>query len=65
MIIQETNGSYQLVRETGNPDMAHVWFGTEVKKVAGGFAKKKNAKERLVRKEAATIIQRVCGSVVS
>ena len=56
MIIQETNGTFCQVRETGNPDLAHVWFGVEVKKVAGGFAPKKNAKERLVRKEAARVV---------
>ena len=31
MIIETTSNIYYSVRETGNPDLAHVWLGVQVK----------------------------------
>ena len=35
MIVETTDNRYYLVHETGNPDLAHVWLGTEVRWVKG------------------------------
>ena len=56
MIIETSNNQIFQVREAG-ADLDHVWLGVEVKRVKGGFAPKKNAREILVRKAACRVIQ--------
>lgn len=64
MIIETSDNRLFSVRETGNPDLAHVWTGHPVKRVrvpakfGGGFvyALKAGAVPRLVRKEATTVV---------
>jgi hypothetical protein len=34
VIIETSANELYRVRETGNPDLAHLWFGTPVKRVA-------------------------------
>jgi hypothetical protein len=33
MIIETAANELYRVRETGNPDLAHIWYGTPVKKI--------------------------------
>ena len=56
MIIQTTANQLYRVRETGNPDLAHVWFGIAVKAVKGAFVDRKNAREELVRKVGTVVV---------
>lgn len=56
MIIETTAGQKYRVRETNSDDLAHVWFGIEVKKVGASYEAKKNAREILVRKAGAVQI---------
>lgn len=56
MIIETLANQTYRVRETGNTELAHVWWGTEVKRVRGEFVAKKNAREILVRKTGATVL---------
>ncbi len=44
------------VRETGSPDLAHVWHGVEVRRTRGGFAPKSKARTVLVRKAGSRLI---------
>ena len=46
MIIETTDNRFYVVRETGNPNLSHVWLGVQVKwdKKAGMWAKKPNRK---------------------
>ena len=37
MIIETSANRFYQVEETGNPDLAHVWFGRRVKRVGGMF----------------------------
>lgn len=55
-IIKTSAGQLYRVRETGDQATAHVWLGIEVKRTAGGFTPKKNAREVLVRKAATSLI---------
>jgi len=60
MIIETSANRFYEVTETGNPDLAHVWNGIEVKLVSGRkgtWAPKKNARPELVRKAATRIVQ--------
>ena len=57
MIIETTSNQLFHVRETGDADLAHVWLGIEVKRVAAGnFRPKAKAREILVRKAGARIV---------
>ncbi len=56
MIIEDSANRFWQVRETGNPNLDHVWTGIEVKKTAAGFVPKAKARETLVRKAATKII---------
>jgi hypothetical protein len=49
-VIETLAGQFFRIRETGDPQAAHVWLGVEVKRVRGGFADKAKAREILVRK---------------
>ena len=44
MIIETTDNRFYLVHETGNPDLAHVWLGTEMRqdRKTGQWVKKAN-----------------------
>ncbi len=55
-IAETTCGRLFAVRETGSPDLAHVWHGLEVKRTRGGFAPKSKAREVLVRKAGSRLI---------
>lgn len=57
MIIETTAGEIYEVEETGDKNLAHVWFGIEGKIKGGIFTPKKHAKRRLVRKLGTRIIQ--------
>jgi hypothetical protein len=57
MIIETTANEFYQVIETGNPDLAHVWFGQRVKRVAGEFVPVKKIRKELVRKLGSKIIQ--------
>jgi hypothetical protein len=56
MIVEDTQNRFFLVRDTGDANLAHVWFGIEVKRAKGGFAPKKNARETLVRRAGCRIV---------
>lgn len=57
MIIQTSAGHLYRVTETNDPELAHVWFGTEVKRAKGEYVPKKNARKTLVRKEASRMVE--------
>jgi hypothetical protein len=56
-LIAETScGRLFAVRDTGSPDLAHVWHGIEVRRTRGGFAPKSKARTVLVRKAGSRLI---------
>ncbi len=56
-LIAETScGRLFAVRETGSPDLSHVWHGVEVRRTRGGFAPKSKARTILVRKLGSRLI---------
>lgn len=57
MIIETSANRFYRVTETGSPDLAHVWTGTEVKRVRGEYVAKKNARPELVRKAASHVVE--------
>lgn len=57
MIIETSSNQLFKVRETGSADLAHVWYGVEVKRVKGDYVAKKHARETLVRKAACNIVR--------
>jgi hypothetical protein len=57
MIIETSDNRLYSVRETGDPDLAHVWIGVEVKKVRGAYVPKAKARTELVRKAATRIVE--------
>lgn len=56
-IIETSSNQFFSVRETGCPDLAHVWYGVEVKRSKGAWVPKAKARERLVRKEASRTVE--------
>lgn len=62
MIIETSDNRFYSVRETGNPDLAHVWLGVEITYTkTKGWAKKPNRKgsgnrPQLIRKAACKVI---------
>ena len=56
MIIETSANQFYSVTETGNPDMAHVWYGQRVKRTKVGFAPVKTIRQELVRKAATRIV---------
>ena len=42
MIVELTNNTFWQVRETGSPDLAHVWLGIQGKIKNGVFVAKPN-----------------------
>ena len=61
MLIQTLCGQTFRVRETGDPDLAHAWLGTRVKRVKHGYAPVESGpfakREILVRKQGCTILK--------
>ena len=57
MIIETSDNRLYSVRETGDPDLAHVWIGVEVKKIRGAYVPKAKARPTLVRKDATRIVE--------
>ncbi len=57
MIIETSANKFYRVTETGNPDLAHVWYGVPVKKVAGVWISNATSKTELVRKAATRIVK--------
>lgn len=58
-VIETTCNQLFRIRETGRPELAHVWHGVPVKRARGGFADKVNAREILVRKAGARFVGEV------
>lgn len=56
MIIETTGNQFFQVRETNDPDLAHVWYGIAVKRTKAGFVPKAKAREMLVRKDATRVV---------
>lgn len=56
MIIETSCNHFYRVRETNDANLAHVWFGVEVKRVKGQWVPKAKARETLVRKAASQVI---------
>ena len=55
-IVQTNDGRLFRVRDAG-ADIPQAWFGTEVKRVRGGFADKAKARETLVRKACSAVVR--------
>lgn len=55
-IVQNLAGQFFQVRDVGTDDLAHVFHGMAVKRVGGGFAPKKGAREILVRKLGCRVV---------
>jgi len=62
MIIETSDNRLYRVRETGNTDLAHVWFGLRVKKTSAGYVPVKNARDELVRKAACRVVAQEAGA---
>lgn len=56
MIIESSDNRLYRVEETGDADLAHVWFGIEVKKSHGAYVPKAKSRRTLVRKDATKVI---------
>lgn len=56
MIIETSDNRLFSVRPTGDANLAHVWFGIEVKKVRGAYVPKAKARTQLVRKAATRVV---------
>lgn len=57
MIVETSDNRLYSVCETGDPDLAHVWFGIEVKaSKRDGYVPKAKARKELVRKAASRVI---------
>lgn len=61
MIIETSDNRFFRVEETNRPDLAHVWFGSEVKrdKKTGEWVRKGPPRRwpLLVRKEASRVVE--------
>lgn len=57
MIIETSANEFYQVRETGNANLAHVWYGQKVKRSKGEFIPVVKLRTELVRKEATRIVQ--------
>jgi hypothetical protein len=56
-IIQTAAGHHFSVRETADPALDHVWFGTPVRRAKGSWAPKANACEILIRKDGSRVVE--------
>ena len=57
MIIETSDNRFYRVRETNDPNLAHVWLGVPVKRVKGGFIERAHARAVLVRKAASRVVE--------
>ncbi len=55
-IVQDLAGQLFQVRDANVAELGHVFHGMAVKRVAGGFAPKKGAREILVRKVGCRLV---------
>lgn len=55
-IIETSAGQFYRVRETNDPDLAHVWYGVRVKRAKVGFVDSARLIEELVRKAGCRVI---------
>lgn len=56
MIIETSDNRLFSVRDTGDADLQHVWWGVEVKRVGTAYVHKAKARHTLVRKAATRLI---------
>lgn len=64
MIIETSDNRFYRVVETGSADLAHVWYGVEVRKIKGewkftvaGRRAYMNKRPELVRKAATRVVE--------
>ena len=55
-IVETTAGQFFRVTETGDPSLAHVWHGVQVKKTKAGYVDAPKGYTGLVRKAGAKIL---------
>jgi hypothetical protein len=55
-IVETTAGQLFRVTETGDPKLAHVWHGVQVKKTKGGYVDAAKGYTGLVRKAGSKIV---------
>jgi hypothetical protein len=66
MIVETSDNRFYSVRETGNPDLGHLWVGIEVRLTKGKWVKRPNRRgggnrPQLIRKAASKVItEHVC-----
>lgn len=58
MIIETTANQFYRVTETGEPNLAHVWNGVQVKRSKGAWVDKAKARIELVRKAGCKIVEK-------
>ena len=64
---RSANGVWPAAAQAGlvdahDADLAHVWFGTRVKKTSAGYVPVKNARDELVRKAACRVVAQEAGA---
>jgi hypothetical protein len=57
MIIETSDNRFYRVTETGQKDLAHVWYGYPAKLTKYGWTHKANARKELVRKAASRVVE--------
>jgi hypothetical protein len=55
-VIEDTANRFWAVWEAGDADLAHVFYGVEVKRAKGGFQPKAKARKTLVRRECTRVV---------
>lgn len=55
-IIEDTANAFWAVWPTNDPDLAHVFWGIQVKRSGGSFVPKAKARTTLVRKECTRVV---------
>jgi hypothetical protein len=55
-IIETTAGQFFRVAETGDPNLAHVWSGVQIKKTKAGYVDMAKGRPGLGRKAGAKIV---------
>ena len=58
-IIEDSANALWAVWPTNGADLAHLWFGFQVKRVGGSFAPKAKARTMLIRRECTKIIAKL------
>ena len=68
MIIETSDNRFYRVVETGNPDLAHCWYGARVKKVRGEFVlatERKTAGGRTVNRSFPELVRKAATRIVA